>query len=696
MVTATLVNRQGVMIAADDLSRVLNKEKVTNFDDFTIDDQGDIEEGTLWKGDKIMTLNAISGTRDWYLILEYSAWYLYEPLVMSLLQMVAIVLIVIGSSISIIKRNSRLVIKEVEDLKNTAYQVALGDYQQPLKQYTFLELDMVAQSLNQLSNAVSQRESQIKEINHKLEEIVTLRTNELLVLNQNLSEIVAQRTRELDLALQQAQSATLEKSMFLADVSHEIRTPLNGLLSIVTALKETPLNAEQGVLIEGMTSASKSLRAILEDVLDFSKIESGNLDIENQPLNLVALGNEIIRVYQYAAAERGLALKMEISSEIPKDFMGDPRRIHQVLANLVMNAIKFTQVGSVTLAIDGRPLINTSNYEVTFSVRDTGKGIARHQIASIFERYKQVEQNGGPKTGSGLGLAIAKRLAQLMQGDIRVESQVGSGSTFSLCLPMAPVSVSDKPVDQSLTTSNVIGQRRLLAVEDDPVSLMVLTAMLAKKGYTVEGVVNGLEATSALEAKAYDLVLLDINMPVMNGLETIAWIRKHPNKEISELKVIAMTAYTMKGDRDRFIGAGMSDYLSKPIDYEVLFNKLTDYLGSSEAAISLDLLTKSLQEATGLEGTQCQYIVEAFVQQGLDLIAQLKSKLALGDFEGLAKLLHQLKGSAGNVRALQVVALASQGEALARDKAVTELESIVQKMSEIVLSLQRQLKEKVV
>jgi PAS domain S-box-containing protein len=398
-------------------------------------------------------------------------------------------------------------------------------------------------------------------------------------------DIHEQKQQELALveAKQQAEAATVAKSNFLASMSHEIRTPLNGILGMAQVLRGDALTDDQKERVDVIAESGQTLMALLNDVLDISKIEAGKLEIARVDGDLKLTVERIRQLFLNRAQERGLALDLQVAADLPPVLRYDPVRVRQCVANLLSNAIKFTETGAVTARIGGE-LQPGGEWRIRISVTDTGIGMDDETTARLFGAFTQGDTSISRRFGgTGLGLAITRQLARLMGGDVAVESRVGQGSTFHLTFLAEPgVKVANTetgqaaPAPEESPLRSVMGARVLL-VDDNPVNRQVARLFMAQLSPKIVEASNGEEALARLAEQPFDLVLLDVHMPVMDGKEAIKRIRAS-EEAWKDIPVIALTADAMSGDRERYMGMGMSDYISKPIDARELATKYVSLL----------------------------------------------------------------------------------------------------------------------
>ncbi|MBK7652305.1 MAG: response regulator [Flammeovirgaceae bacterium] len=388
---------------------------------------------------------------------------------------------------------------------------------------------------------------------------------------------ISQRKKDAE-ELLRAQKA---KEQFLANISHEIRTPINGIAGMASLLSQNPSKEEQRTYLNAIKSAADNLKVIINDILDLASIESGKLQLEKIGFNLNDLLHSLIDTFGVQASEKGINLSYILAKDANKIFVGDPVRLNQILINLISNAIKFTHAGSIKVEVKADK-VKGNNYNLRFNISDTGIGIPKDKLQTIFESFSQADASVTRKYGgTGLGLTIVKQLVELQGGSINVVSKENEGSTFTFILPYVTGKKEFESDARMIKPRNFTQLKRasILLVEDNDINRLYASSILKMWGCHFETAENGVVALEKIRNNAFDAILMDIQMPVMDGFETTKAIRKgDPNK--SQVPIIALTANATQKDFEKCIAAGMNDCITKPFTQEDLLQTLTRYLGS--------------------------------------------------------------------------------------------------------------------
>ena len=400
-----------------------------------------------------------------------------------------------------------------------------------------------------------------------------LRASERGLAEKNLT--LEQQASKLAEARNEALRASEAKSQFLATVSHELRTPMNGFLGMTQILAETPLSAEQRDMLDTAIDSARILHKLIESILDFSHLERGELAFQATPFDLRQTVEAIAARHREAALAKGLELYSAIDEALPKRVAGDPDRLRQILDSLLDNALKFTHEGEITLVVT-----DCGHSLVRFTVHDSGIGVSEEQQRKIFELFSQGDGSSTRQYGGlGLGLTLSQQLARQMGGGIRLESQAGQGTTFHVELPLPAASEEETRRPLAPPARRASNERpRLLVVEDNPMNRALAKAILSKLGYEYRFAENGQEALDQLSRNSFDLIVMDCQMPVMDGYEASQAIRRAEAGTGNRIPILAVTANAMSGDRERSLAAGMDDYLSKPYTIEQLDEKIAALL----------------------------------------------------------------------------------------------------------------------
>lgn len=543
-----------------------------------------------------------------------------------------------------------------------------------------------------LAHARTQR---LKKACREAELLLEKRSRELFEVNRKLElaqgqleDDVKQATYELSVSNQRLQTTLNERSTFIGQMSHEVRTPLNAIIGLSEILHHTDLDEAQKDYVETINSGAKSLIVLLNDMLDITKIEAGRVDIDPQPANTRRIHQNIIAMFELEAKDRGLKLDVKIDKLVPDTIRIDKGRYKQIINNLISNALKNTNKGGVLVEVTyERDVISKGMGMLIVKVVDSGVGIPENQLTRIFNAYEQI---GRPNQGVGLGLAICQQLSELMMGKITCKSKVGVGSTFKLSLPIEQLND-----DQQSNASEVpqefksLPPLRILVAEDNPINQKVITAQLAQFGQRAEVVNNGAEAIAKLNETEYDLVILDILMPVMDGEEAIKTIRKSKPK-IAQHYCIALTASTYQNQRERLLNLGFDAFLSKPLSLSELSSALNEvpqglYV-SMNANIPQSFKRKSNVDAFSTPDSfdfdylKTQFgssyksifneIAPTFLEYAYQDLAKLKDSIASEKTTEIEKISHSLKGAASSIGLSSLANLLLKIESMPDDPAI--------------------------
>ena len=404
-------------------------------------------------------------------------------------------------------------------------------------------------------------------------------TTDTIRLRLETTELAEERGR----AREAAEAGSRAKSQFLANMSHEIRTPMNGVLGMAELLLDTPLSELQRRHLEALHRSGENLLDIINDILDLSKIEAGRLELSPSEFGLRRTMSDLVESFRERAARKGIELGSRVAEDVPDALRGDVVRLRQVLNNLVGNAVKFTETGSVAIEVELAPRREAGRHWLCMSVRDTGIGIAPEQQSKIFDAFSQADASHSRRYGgTGLGLTISRQLITLLGGTLSLESTPGVGSTFRFDIPFEPGTMSDAP-KPSLASALTPLRGRVLLAEDNAVNREVARAALESFGVNVSVAENGVEVLKAVSENKFDLVLMDCQMPQMDGFAATRRIRADERRDgPRRLPIIAVTASAIDGDRERCIAAGMDDYLSKPFRQTMLHALLEKWLKTAD------------------------------------------------------------------------------------------------------------------
>jgi PAS domain S-box-containing protein len=513
-----------------------------------------------------------------------------------------------------------------------------------------------------------------------LNPIMCSKTGECVYFLATERDITERKTAESQLmkAIEKAEEATKAKSEFLANMSHELRTPMNGILGLAEILQGSDLADDIRECVDAIQSSGQNLLSIVNDILDLSKIEAQELEIEKYPFKIMDALKNVKDITSLSAANKNLSYDMSVNLDVPDWLTGDGKRIQQVIFNLVGNALKFTEKGGVSVSVDWKQMGGDTSLYV--QVQDTGIGIPDEFQSQLFDKFAQADTSISRKFGgTGLGLAITKYLVEMMGGTIGFTSKVNHGTTFFISIPIRQTPKEDilqseiKVINENSLVGIDLANIRALIVEDHPINQMLAVKWLKKLGLkNIDSALNGFESLTLLRNNQYDFILMDCQMPELDGYETTSLIRDMEKQLNIRTPIIAMTANAMLGEREKCIQSGMDDYLSKPLNFGQFQSSVAQWIGakpSLEAPIEIIPLDTSvpvdltrLNEFTEGDKDTEAMVINLFLQTAYESFDNLKEAQSSGEVEDWSKAAHSFKGASGNLGAMTLHAICSDAE----------------------------------
>ena len=619
--------------------------------------------------------------------------------------------------------------KPISDLAGTMREVSEAkNYSLRAEKINNDELGVLIDGFNRMLSQIQERDVKLKRQRGQLEEQVAMRTAELSTANSALENTVD----ELQKTKESAVAANIAKSQFLANMSHEIRTPIYGVTGMIELLLDTELTEEQRRFAETVNSSGEALLNIINDILDFSKIESGKLDLEEIPFDIHDNIDEVVSLLSERAHSKGLIINSSINESIPETVIGDPYRLRQILINLIGNAIKFTEKGMVSVEVNEIDGLG-DRLVLRFEITDTGIGIPKEACERIFTLFNQADDSTTRKYGgTGLGLSITRQLVKAMGGEVGVNSVPGSGSTFWFTVSLEPLvqimQTAHGWAKQAGTDSKKINAK-ILIVEDNPVNQEVGMCMLKGFGCSVDIAENGIKALEALGGRDYDLILMDIHMPFMDGYETTEAIRKREALQSPDCRIpiIAVTANAMEGDRKKCLNSGMDDYLSKPFSKDQVLELLIKYLqdkdslalssetqndenapvssDSSHYGNAIERETKTLPtidqkaldniRALQMNGTldMLSRVINIYLTSSPNLMEKLRKSIASKDADAINTAAHSFKSNSANLGAIRLSELCKELEEMGKNNSLKTAQDSITRIEVEYEKVQASLKE---
>ena len=613
----------------------------------------------------------------------------------TLFNSISVISILIAATIlwGFIKRD---VIRRLLSLESATHSIVEGNYDVEIDDEGNDELSDMGKALHGFRNNAIEKRKVDKELQqHKahLEELVEERTEQLRETNQKLSE----EAQNHALARDKAEQANQAKTAFLATMSHELRTPLSGALGTLHLLSDTQLLPRQRDYVKTVDAANTTLLDIVNDILGYSQLEAGKLKIERREFEVLELLNNVVDLMSVSVQENNNTLRLKADYLDPCWLLGDPGKLHQVLINLIGNANKFTDNGEITLRANYEPSDDSKSMRLQFAVEDTGIGIAAEKQQEIFQAFTQVDTSSARRYGGvGLGLAICDRLVEAMGGAISLKSELGRGTriSFEVTLDITEQHQSS-PVDSQPVS---VGRKEVdvLMVEDDATNRMVTANYLTSLGHRVTEAENGEQALSFLDSQQFSLVLLDISLPGIDGIQILKHIRQSSTAHIANLPVVAMSAHVFTEEVDEYLSAGMNGFLGKPFSIEDLDRAILSCLNNEEIVVGKPMGESRFDSAVvamdidklGIESVR--QMVAVFRETGADTVASLQRAVDQQTPTMIEKQAHKLRGAAGNFGLEWLCKLAADMESRASNKelvTVDEYQALTQEYQAALAAL---------
>lgn len=573
-------------------------------------------------------------------------------------------------------------------------------------------LERIAQALKKQSSITAELLNYDKDgseywVEININPIISPDTNDCVYFLAASRDITERKNAESQLirTMKHAEAATVAKSEFLANMSHELRTPMNGILGLAEILQSMDIHDEVRECVDAIHGSGMSLLAILNDILDLSKIEAQELEIEEYAFKTHDILKNIKDMSSLSAARKNLKFDIQVNFDVPEWLMGDGKRLQQIIFNLVGNAIKFTETGGITLSMDYKKTENSPTLMI--QVQDTGIGIPDEFHKHLFNKFSQADTSISRKFGgTGLGLAITKYLVEMMGGTIGFTSKVNHGTTFYLSIPIKEAPKQDiRQTEIKVSNENALKgvdlkEIKALIVEDHPINQMLVIKWLKKLGLLqIDSAMNGFDSITLLRNNSYDFILMDCQMPELDGYETTSLIRDMEKQMNRRTPIIAMTANAMLGEREKCIAAGMDDYLSKPLNFTQFQSCIAQWIGARpneaeetttgdetymDSSVPVDL--SRLNEFTEGDKDTEQMVIGLFLDTAYESLDRLKTAQLQESPEEWGKAAHSFKGASGNLGAMTLHSLCSEAEHqgdLSRDEKATVLSNIYAEFSKV-------------